>query len=283
MSTGFEAVVLAAGRGSRLGAQSAVTPKALLPIGPRSATDPTETSFLRRQLELLREHRVERVVVVVGFLRERVVDELRRWAPWAQVVTNPTPNIGTSGSLHSFQCAARSRHGVLDGTRRTLLLDADIVYHRALLRSVCRAAETSTTVVCDAFEDTGEEVLVFGTERRPRHIGKALDVVDPVLGEAVGAVVLAPADHAAARGAMDELVERDRATEHEALTQRLMDLGRMRAMVLPGAQIPFMECDTPHEYRRLRTDVYPRILQMEVEEGRRRELGAPTADAEIRR
>ena len=47
----YQAVILAAGRGSRLGDRTKEIPKALLPIGPRSLTDKTETTFLRRQSE----------------------------------------------------------------------------------------------------------------------------------------------------------------------------------------------------------------------------------------
>ena len=49
MSAPYEAIILAAGRGSRLGGRTGAWPKALLPIGPRSKADDTETSFLRRQ------------------------------------------------------------------------------------------------------------------------------------------------------------------------------------------------------------------------------------------
>ena len=53
MSDAYEAVILAAGRGSRMGERTSAYPKALLPIGPRSLHDATETNFLRRQVELL--------------------------------------------------------------------------------------------------------------------------------------------------------------------------------------------------------------------------------------
>ena len=53
MPAAYQAVILAAGRGSRLHEHTHDMPKALLPIGPRSLRDTTETNFLRRQVDLL--------------------------------------------------------------------------------------------------------------------------------------------------------------------------------------------------------------------------------------
>ena len=112
MNAPYEAVILAAGRGSRLGDDTEARPNALLPLGPRAPDDPTETSFLRRQVELLRSFGVERVVVVVGYLRESIAAAIKSWALAVSLVVNPTPDIGISGSLHSFQLAVRSPHAV---------------------------------------------------------------------------------------------------------------------------------------------------------------------------
>src|SRR5689334_12631224 len=139
MSQGYQAVILAAGRGSRMGERGKLVPKALLPIGPRSLRDATETNFLRRQVELLHELGVGQIVVVVGSQRELVSKALSGFGVPVETVVNPTPDIGTSGSLHSFQFAIRAGLGVLDGRKQTLLLDADIVYHRDVLRRLLEA------------------------------------------------------------------------------------------------------------------------------------------------
>ncbi|MBX3248725.1 MAG: NTP transferase domain-containing protein [Myxococcales bacterium] len=279
----YEAVILAAGRGSRLSEETDERPKAILPIGPRGAADQEETSFLRRQIELLRELGVERVVVVVGYRRDMIAAEVERWAPWVKLVVNPTPEIQTSGSLHSFQFASRSEHGVLDGTRQTLLMDADIVYHRDVLRRMLEAPAVTTTLVCDRFENSTEEVLVFGPREAPRFMGKGLTpelvMHEPCLGEATGIVKLAPEDHGLVRRTMAWLLgdpdadptslafkgfgPAKRATEHEELTERLMRYGRVRALTFSGEELPFLEVDSPEEYALLRRELYPQILRME--------------------
>jgi len=283
-SAPYQAVILAAGRGSRLSEETTARPKALLPIGPRSPDDAAEISFLRRQVETLRALGVEQVVVVIGYLGEAISTEVSSWPSSVELVINPTQDIRTSGSLHSFQHAIRAPYGVLDGRYQTLLMDADIVYHRDVLSCLVAAPEESTLLVCDRHRTSNEEVLVYGTARRPRYLGKGLtpELVDgtPCLGEATGIVKFAPCDHAVARQTINWLLGNPdaredsleyrgfgparRATEHEELTDRLMRSGRMRALTFRGDELPFLEVDTAEEYRILRTELYPRLLAMEA-------------------
>jgi choline kinase len=286
MSAPYQAVILAAGRGSRFGARTQEVPKALLPLGSRSLHDATETTFLRRQVEMLRALGVQQIVVVVGSLKEMVFDAVQRFRLPVELVVNPTPDMGTSGSLHSFQFAVRSPHGVLDGRKQTLLMDGDIVYHASALRKLLDAPEHSALLVCDRYSGDNEEVLVFGSPERPRFLGKGLTpslcADETCLGEATGVVKFAPQDHALARETIDWMVgdpdapegsARRRgysparcATEHEELTQRFMRYRRMHCVRF-GEEIPFMECDDENDYRKLRESFYPRLLEVEAKDG----------------
>lgn len=289
MAAQYQAVILAAGRGSRMGDRTQELPKALLPLGPRSRSDATETSFLRRQSELLLELGVQQVVIVVGQLRQLIIDAVPSWNLPLQLVVNPTPDMGTSGSLHSFQFAVRSPHGVLDGRLQTLLLDADIVYHRSALQRLLDAPEQSSLLICNRYSGDGEEVRAYGTIERPRFLGKALTPAlvagEPCLGEATGIVKFAPQDHALARETIDWMVgdpgapegtAKQRgyaparcATEHEELTQRFMRYARMRCVCFDD-DIPFMECDDARDYAKVRDSFYPNLLDIEAREAAKR-------------
>jgi choline kinase len=279
----YQAVILAAGRGSRLGERTVEMPKALLPLGPRSLHDPTETCFLRRQCEILHELGVGQVVVAVGYLKDQVAEAVARWRLPVELVENTWPAIDQSGSLHSFQYAARSGLGILDGRAQTLLMDGDIVYDRRVLQRLLDAPVETSLLVCSKYLGEDEEVLVYGSSDRPTMIGKGLtaELVQgaPCLGEAVGVVKFAPEDHALVWATMnwmlgdpdapaDSLKRRGfgparQATEHEELTQRLM-LYRKISAVTFGAELPFMEVDGEQEYRLCREQFYPRLLQQEA-------------------
>jgi choline kinase len=283
MASPYQAIILAAGRGSRLAEHTREVPKALLPIGPRSLADETPTCFLRRQVEILRELGVRDIVVVVGCLKHLILEETKSWDVPLRFVINPTEDMGTSGSLHSFQFAARSEHAVLDGTKQTLLMDGDIVYHRDGLQRFLDAPERTSMLVSAAHDGDDEEVLVWGSVERPRFLGKGLTSSlvsgETCLGEAVGIVKFAPVDHALARESMDWMLgdpdaEPDtgrfrgfgparRATEHEELTQRFMRYRKMSCVMI-GEDLPFMECDDAREYRKLREVFYPALLELEA-------------------
>ncbi len=278
----YQAVILAAGQGSRIAEESQYKPKALLPIGPRSVRDKTPTSFLRRQCELLQQLGVEQVVVVAGYKKDMVLTELADWGPWVQVVINTTGDISTSGSLHSFQFAAHSNLAILDGKRQTLMMDADIVYDIGVLQLLLEAPQQSAMLVCTHFHQGNEEVLVYGTPERPRFMGKGLSplVTDnqPCIGEAVGIVKFAPQDHAVVRATIDWMLGDPQAkpnsaerigfgpariaTEHEELTQRFMRYEKMSCISF-GEELLFMEVDTPEEYAYLRDHFYPRLLALD--------------------
>lgn len=285
-ASSYQAVILAAGRGSRLASHTREMPKALLPIGPRSLSDHTETCFLRRQVELLHAHGVRDIVVVVGCLKEQITAAAKHWDVPLRFVVNDTPDMGTSGSLHSVQFAVRAGLGVLNGERQTLLMDADIVYHRYVLRQILTADAASSLLVSTNHRGDDEEVLAYGSADHPRFLGKGLtpELVagEPCLGEAVGIVKFAPEDHALARAAMDWMLgdpsapegtgkhkgfgPARRGTEHEELTQRFMRYRKMRAVLLPS-ELPFMECDDAAEYKRLRETFYPQLLELEDRSG----------------
>ena len=89
-------------------------------------------------------------------------------------------------------------------------MDADIVYHREVLRRLLDAPEATTLLVCDRHRTTGEEVLVYGTAEQPLYLGKGLtpELVGgaPCLGEFTGIGKFAPRDHALARQTLDWLL-----------------------------------------------------------------------------
>ena len=286
MAAPYKAVILAAGRGSRLGDVTLSTPKALLPIGPRSLADPTPTSFLRRQCELLALEGIADVVIVAGYCQDAVQAAVRSWGLDLRIVVNPSDPITHSGSLHSFQFAVRQEPTLLDGRHQTLLLDADIVYHRQALALLLAAPERTTALICRNHEDTGEEVLVWGSETRPAFIGKALseELVGghPCIGEATGIIKLAPKDHALANQMMRWLLGDPDApeasvasrphgsagvsTEHEELTQWLARLDRLSCVSF-GDELTFMEVDDASEYEHLRSVIYPQLLRAEAGQG----------------
>jgi choline kinase len=255
-----KAVILAAGLGNRISAVSRAVPKPLLPIDGDGGT----TTFLDWHLEALRAHGVREIYIVGNKVTHGA--KLRATVPVTWIL-NPTDDLSTSGSGHSAWFAWNA-HPILDGRSRVVLMDADLVYEPKIFDLLAAApGERSKTLVCSAFRETNEEVLVFGDP--PRFHGKGLFGTPLVgdsrcIGEATGIVLFEPGDHALVRAANDWVVRYSTAkarSEHEDVTQRLMSLGRIDAVSF-GAERIFMEVDTPDEYEALVRDVWPRLAAL---------------------
>ncbi len=274
----MRAILLAAGRGSRLGADR--LPKPLWEIGPRSCRDSTPVSLLERQIHCLHHHGVDDVGVVVGWHAEEVMDAVRDLG--VTFVANRHPDISKSGTSHSLQFAACSDWNPLDGKEPLLYLDGDLAYEQRVLEEIVSGPATTRLLVSPTTDEDSEEVRVYADGKGPRLLGKGLrsPLTDGLtgLGEATGIVRIEPRDHALVRSLLDWLVGRPGeegprgrgfgfagiASEHEELAQYLMTLGRLGATVM-SRDLLFMEIDFQREWQHLREDVYPRILERDRE------------------
>jgi choline kinase len=256
------AVILAAGAGDRLSAVAKNRSKPLLPIDGENGS----ITFLDWHLRCLSDIGVHRICIVGNSVTYGWQSALLN-APRAEWILNPTPDFSTSGSAHSASFAWHRALNVLDGCSRVILMDADIVYDPAALRRLVEApGDGSKTLICGRFHETGEEVLVFGTNRQPQRQGKGLAGTPMVaglecLGEATGILLWEARDHDALRAATEWCLSYSTArtrSEHEDVTQHMMSMGRMQAVLLD--QEMFMEVDTPEEYATLVDAFYPDLM-----------------------
>lgn len=248
-----KAIILAAGMGRRIEGASAGTPKPLLPLDASG-----KLTFLDWHIASLAAHGVREVYVVGSKATFGT-----RPVTW---IMNDFPG-DQSGSGHSTHLAFESEHGILDGRSRVVLMDADVVYDPRLFAELGKQRSArSKSLVCGRFRDTHEEVMVFADERGlPRVHGKGLLGTPLVrdmrcVGEATGILLLEPEDHALWRAAASWCMRYSTAktrSEHEDITQRLMMVGAIDAVVFEDDR-RFMECDTPEEYALVRSEMVPR-------------------------
>lgn len=116
----MKAIILAAGRGERLGDAAAGRPKCLLQFGGKS--------LLQRHIEILNDLGADRIIIVTGYCHEQIeaaLAQLDNRVP-VETVVNTAYELGSIVSLH---CA---RHFLADGTD-TILMDADVLYDPDIL------------------------------------------------------------------------------------------------------------------------------------------------------
>lgn len=252
-----KAVILAAGRGSRLAAASAGVPKPWLPLDGR----PGGMTFLAWHVACLQALEVGEIVLVgsAETLKPGLpagADDRVRW------LLNPAQDVGSAHSAH-----VAWQDGVLDGQSRVLLMDADLIYDPAILAALVQApGERSKLLVHAEHRDSGEEVLVFGEPSAPALQGKGLPGTPlvaglPCLGEATGMLLWEPADHAdllvASAWTLGYASAKLR-SEHEDVTNALLRRGRLEAVFCPPGAA-FLEVDTPEDYALARERIYPAL------------------------
>lgn len=140
----MEALILAAGRGSRMGELGGGLPKALLRVGDRP--------IIGHQLSLLFEQGIRKVTVVVGFEAQRTARSIQQVVPAGMqlnFVTNPF--FGVTNTLGSFWLALSAISDDL------VYMNGDTIFDRPVLHRLL----DSTADIAMAVDDhpCGEEEM----------------------------------------------------------------------------------------------------------------------------
>ena len=245
----MRAILLAAGRGIRLGPLGRERPKCLLSFDGQS--------LLERHLKCLHRLGVTEIALVLGYLEEDVRKELDTLAsqPRPTTLTNPRYERGSVVSLWTAREA-------LEAGGDVLLMDADVLYDEAILERLVRLPGNLFLVDRD-FDDAGQEavkVCVRGgvaVEFRKR---LAPDLVYDFAGESVGFFRLGEnvARALAARCAAYVAANRLDEPYEEAIRDLLLESpGRFRFEDITG--LPWLEIDFPDDVRRAEAEILPRL------------------------
>jgi choline kinase len=260
----MEALILAAGEGSRLGVD---VPKCLVEVGGEP--------LLSHQLSALEDAGADDITVVVGHGRDLVRDVA---GDRARLVVNE--RYDQTNSLYSFWLA---RHGI---TEDLLLLNSDVLFPVELLRRLL-AAQGSALAYDSTSGDDEEHMKVRMAWGRLQRMSKTL-AQDETAGENVGVLRLAPADAEAAFAAADWLVREG--CDNEWVGAAISDVARQHPIrCLDVADLPWVEIDFPEDLTTARDLVWPEITELEGPDRRHPRLaaspgvGMPAAVREVTR
>ncbi len=168
----MQAVILSAGRGSRLLPLTTDLPKCLLPIGL--------TTVLGMQLDNLANAGVEKVTVVTGFNADMVKAEIENRQTGPKVKTLYNPFFQVADNLASCWMARKSMKSDF------LLINGDTLFSPALLNKVLEAPKKNICVTIDQkdqYDGDDMKVTLEGTQLTA--IGKTL-LPQETNGESIG-------------------------------------------------------------------------------------------------
>jgi choline kinase len=154
-----KAIILSAGKGSRLLPLTETRPKCLIDLAGRS--------LLEWQLDALAANGIDDAVVVTGF-RDELVDQVVAGRPRVRTLFNPFYHV--ADNLGSVWLA----RGEFD--RDVLLINGDTLVSPSLVAKVLAGARLAITVTVDEKDDyDADDMKVLREGERLLRIGKALE------------------------------------------------------------------------------------------------------------
>lgn len=231
------AIILAAGRGSRLAAASSGNAKCMLPVGGKT--------LIEHQLAVLHEARVKSITIVVGYEADAVIKHL---GPGYDYVVNE--RFAETNSLYSLWLARKPVEGSVTVMNSDVLAHP-MIYHRVLAARGNVLAYDSRS----GHEDEHMKVNFDGNQLRA--ISKAMPVADSH-GENLGILRFNK------RGARSLFAEATRLVEsgqHNAWAPAALNRV-LKDVPIHGIDVrglPWTEIDFPEDLSRAETQVWPAI------------------------
>jgi choline kinase len=234
-------MVLAAGAGSRLGAETAELPKTLLEVQEgRTILDVALANFARVGLA--------RAVVVTGYAADRVAERVpalqRRHGLQVELVYNP--KALEWNNAYSLWCA---REAFSEGV---LLANGDTVHPASVEEALLAARGPELLLAVDREKPLGaEEMKVHVTaDGRLNRINKALDPAG-AQGEYIGVTLIEPAAAEPLADALEATWRRDPSLYYEDGFQELADRGG-HVGIAPIGRVEWVEVDDHADLARAR-------------------------------
>ena len=236
----MHAIILAAGRGSRLLPLTTDLPKCLLPIG--------NTTVLGMQLDTLAAHGVETATVITGFNAHMVEDEIKARQSGPSVETLFNPFFQVADNLASCWMARDAMHNDF------LLINGDTLFSPELLQTILAAPSKDIAVTIDqkGYYD-GDDMKVTLDGSRLTAIGKTLPLTQTD-GESIGMLRFMDAGPEIFRRELERLMRKPEGTKSwflSAIHGLAMSGQRIDTINIKGSD--WSELDTTEDYEVCRT------------------------------
>ena len=239
----MKAVILAAGVGKRLWPVTQHRPKCLIEIGGQT--------LLSRYLSSLASLGVQRADIVVGYKQEmiRAAVGANSFGLRVQFLVNEQFHRGSISSLWLARTA-------LDDD--VLIMDADVLFHREILRRLVRSAYPNALLMDDSVKQTGEECMVVAEGGRVIALTKKMPAGYDQAGEGVGFLKVRHADTPHVVASLRTFVDREawQMEYEDALVGFFRDV-KVGYEIIAG--LPWMEIDFPEDLQKAERDILPKL------------------------
>ncbi len=242
----MQAVILAAGKGERLGPLTQDLPKCLLEIGGRP--------LLLRSLDCLAAAGIGETLIVTGYLADRLRECAGTSHGSMDITYVHNGDFETTGSMVSLLAAAEHIGGDF------LLLEADLLYHRRFAE-IARDADRDVMLTAD-FSGSGDEVYVCADGGgHLTFLGKTATAEQRQTsrGEFAGITKMSPSFLTTYCDEAAKLLDMNQGNHHyeEVILAAALNGAGFGVKACPG--LPWVEIDNAADLARARNAVWPRI------------------------
>lgn len=161
------AVILAAGRGTRLQPYTFDIPKGFMPVG--------KERLIERSVRILKENGIKNIIIGTGHLHEHY----EKFAKENGLTTFISPDFATTGSFHTLVFGSDLIKGDF------LLLESDLLYHSDAIKGLFDA-QSNDVVLCSGFTQSNDEVYVEIEDGNLKSLSKKRETLNSVDAELVG-------------------------------------------------------------------------------------------------
>lgn len=244
----MQAVVLAAGRGVRLGSAHPGLPKCLLRIG--------DTTIIDRMISILAEEQIRPITVVSGY-KAHALDHLRTRYEDVQIVHNE--HYSHTGTMLSLTVGVR---GGSHDDARLLVLNGDITFERHAISALTHHTPDETATVVTDLADRTDEAYVGLRSGLITGISKRRSEIVGEVAELVGITVFSRHALGVMCDAWRTRSDFGPTTNYETVMSAIAPSYPITGVRLND--LVWGEVDDVHQLTRLRTDLYPRIVQSDA-------------------
>lgn len=231
----MKALILAAGKGSRIQTETDGSPKSLLPLG--------DTTLLGQSLRHFDAAGITDIVVVTGYRRHEIIEFLAsNWSGSVEVVYNP--HYAVTNVLYSFWLALPYLSG-----EDFVFLHADTVFEKAVLdRLLAHRSDETLVFAVDDHDCEEEEMKVKTIGGYVTEVSKTMDAAT-CDGEFLGIARIGAKHIPRLRHHAEALFEEGEFQSFfEKAVQRLIDEEDLRVSVADITGLKWREVDFPEDY-----------------------------------
>lgn len=161
------AVILAAGRGTRLQPYTFDIPKGFMPVG--------DERLIERSVRVLKENGIKNIIIGTGHLHEHY----EKFAQENGLKTFLSPEFATTGSFHTLIYGSELIKGDF------LLLESDLLYHSDAIKGLLES-DSKDVILCSGFTQSNDEVYVEIADGQLKNLSKKKVELGSVDAELVG-------------------------------------------------------------------------------------------------